>query len=176
MDVDSAKWMITMIPFFTILFTPLFGAMVDRVGKATTWMITGAVLVLASHLIMAFAPQGTAFYGYLAISLLGIGYSLVPSAMWPTVPKIIPEKQLGTAYALIFWVQNWGLMGVPALIGWVLDTYCKLDTTNGGPAYDYTLPMVIFCCFGIVALFIALMLKREDKKKGYGLELPNIKQ
>ena len=96
--------------------------------------------------------------------------------MWPSVPKIIPEKQLGTAYALIFWVQNWGLMGVPALIGWVLDTYCKLDTTNGGPAYDYTLPMVIFCCFGIVALFIALILKREDKKKGYGLELPNIKQ
>ena len=107
--------------------------------------------------------------------VLGIAFSLVPSAMWPSVPKIIPEKQLGTAYALIFWVQNWGLMGVPALIGWVLDSYCKLDNTNGGPAYDYTLPMAIFACFGIVALIVAFLLKREDRVKGYGLELPNIK-
>ena len=108
--------------------------------------------------------------------VLGIAFSLVPSAMWPSVPKIIPEKQLGTAYALIFWVQNWGLMGVPALIGWVLDKYCKLDNSNGGPAYDYTLPMIIFMCFGILALGVALLLKREDKIKGYGLELPNIKK
>ena len=81
-----------MIPFFTILFTPLFGALVDRVGKATLWMIIGAGLVLTSHLIITFAPQGVPMYAYIAIALLGIGYSLVPSAMWPSVPKIIPEK------------------------------------------------------------------------------------
>ena len=116
MDVDSAKWMITMIPFFTVIFTPLFGALVDKVGKATVWMLTGAGLVLAAHLIMAFAPQGTAFYGYLAISLLGTGYSLVPSAMWPTVPKIIPDRNLGTAYSLVYWIQNMGMLLVPVFV------------------------------------------------------------
>jgi len=106
--------------------------------------------------------------------------------MWPSVPKIIPEKQLGTAYSLIFWVQNWGLMGVPYLIGWVLETYCK---TGGGiykvvngvnvsviQRYDYTIPMLIFTGFGVLALIFTLLLKAEDKKKGYGLELPNIKK
>ena len=107
--------------------------------------------------------------------VLGIAFSLVPSAMWPSVPKIIPEKQLGTAYAMIFWVQNIGLSMVPLLIGWILDTYCKVDNGTGKIAYDYTLPMAVFTGFGILALFIALLLKREDKRKGYGLELPNIK-
>ena len=105
-----------------------------------------------------------------------IAFSLVPSAMWPSVPKIIPEKQLGTAYALIFWVQNIGLSMVPLLIGWILDTYCKIDNGTGKPAYDYTIPMAVFTCFGVLALFIALMLKREDRIKGYGLELPNIQK
>lgn len=103
----------------------------------------------------------------------GCGFLSCTLAMWPSVPKIIPENQLGTAYALIFWVQNWGLMGVPALIGWVLDRYCKLE--GDGPAYDYTLPMIFFTGFGVLALVVALMLKAEDKKKGYGLEKPNIK-
>jgi MFS family permease len=100
--------------------------------------------------------------------------------MWPSVPKIIPEKQLGTAYALIFWVQNIGLMLVPALIGWVLNKYCITGThlIDGAqvPSYNYTIPMMIFTCFGIVALVFALLLKVEDKKKGYGLEMPNIKK
>ena len=87
-----------------------------------------------------------------------------------------PEKQLGTAYALIFWVQNIGLSMVPLLIGWILDTYCKIDNGTGKPAYDYTIPMAVFTCFGVLALFIALMLKREDRIKGYGLELPNIQK
>jgi hypothetical protein len=100
----------------------------------------------------------------------------VPSAMWPSVPKIIPEKQLGTAYALIFWVQNWGLMGVPALIGFVLNEYCKGPVVDGMQTYDYTLPMWIFAGFGVAALFFALWLKGENKKKGYGLEEPNIKK
>ena len=98
--------------------------------------------------------------------------------MWPSVPKIIPEKQLGTAYALIFWVQNWGLMGVPFLIGVVLDKYCKLPTktAEGATAYNYTIPMIIFTCFGVLALIVAFMLKAEDKKKKYGLEEPNIQE
>jgi MFS family permease len=95
--------------------------------------------------------------------------------MWPSVPKIIPENQLGTAYALIFWVQNWGLMGVPLLIGTVLDKFCKTGVIDGKQTYDYTVPMLIFTAFGILALLIAYLLKKEDRAKGYGLELPNIK-
>src|SRR5574344_196058 len=101
MDIDNAKWVITMIPFFTVIFTPLFGALVDKVGKATMWMIIGSVLVLVSHLLLCLAPQGIPFWGYFSIAILGIGYSLVPSAMWPTVPKIVPERNPGTAYSLI---------------------------------------------------------------------------
>ena len=81
-----------------------------------------------------------------------------------------------SAYALIFWVQNWGLMGVPLLIGWVLNTYCKGPVVDGAQTYDYTLPMAIFACFGVLALIVALMLKAEDKKKGYGLQEANIKK
>jgi MFS family permease len=88
-DLDIATVLLAMIPFFTILFTPLFGALVDKVGKATLWMIVGSALVLTSHLIITFAPQGVQFYAYIAIALLGIGYSLVPSAMWPSVPKVL---------------------------------------------------------------------------------------
>jgi len=100
--------------------------------------------------------------------------------MWPSVPKIIPEHQLGTAYSLIFWVQNWGLMGVPALIGWVLEKYCVTGTSvvDGQTitSFNYTIPMLIFMSFGILALVFAFLLKAEDKKKGYGLQLPNIKK
>ena len=116
------------------------------------------------------------WFATIVMIILGVGFSLVPSAMWPSVPKIIPEKQLGTAYALIFWVQNWGLMGVPYLIGYVLNEYCKGPVVNGMQTYDYTLPMWIFTCFGVAALFFALMLKVENKKKGYGLEEANIKK
>lgn len=175
-EQELAGFIPSLLPLGTLFLTPFFGNLYDRKGKGATIMIIGAVMLIGVHLLFALPILNEWWFATLVMIVLGIAFSLVPSAMWPSVPKIIPEKQLGTAYALIFWVQNWGLMGVPALIGWVLDTYCKLDTTNGGPAYDYTLPMIIFCCFGIVALFIALMLKREDKKKGYGLELPNIKR
>jgi MFS family permease len=87
--------------------------------------------------------------------------------------RLIPEKQLGTAYALIFWVQNWGLMGMPFLIGWALEKYGK---TEGVAGYDYTIPMMIFATTGLLAIVVALLLKAEDKKKGYGLELPNIEK
>ena len=116
-EAGTAGTMVAMIPFFTIVFTPLFGALVDRFGKAGHWMIAGSACVLLGHLVIAFAPQGVPFYGYMGIALLGTGYSLVPSAMWPSVPKIIPEKNLGTAYSLIYWIQNLGLFFVPKIVG-----------------------------------------------------------
>ena len=107
--------------------------------------------------------------------ILGIAFSLVPSARWPSVAKIFPVKQLGTAYALIFFIQNIGLWGIPALIGWVLDTYCVINTENDIPIYDYTLPMCIFTFIAILSLFVASLLKIADKKYGYGLEKANFK-
>lgn len=175
-EEELAGFIPSLLPLGTLFLTPFFGNLYDRHGKGASIMLLGAVMLIGVHLLFALPILNVWWFATAIMIVLGIAFSLVPSAMWPSVPKIIPEKQLGTAYALIFWVQNWGLMGVPALIGWVLDTYCKLDTTNGGPAYDYTLPMIIFMCFGIVAFFVAVLLKREDKKKEYGLELPNIKQ
>ncbi len=123
---ETASVMVSMIPFFTVVFAPLFGLLVDKVGKGPRWMISGAVLVLAAHLMIAFAPStitlggkifDSSFLGYIAIGILGVGYSLLPAAMWPTVPKIVPEKNLGTAYSLIYWIQNIGLMTVPVIVG-----------------------------------------------------------
>lgn len=181
-DVDPslAGTIPAMLPFGTILLTPLFGSIYDRKGKGATIMIIGAILLIVVHALFAIPMLNHWIIAILLIIVLGIGFSLVPSAMWPSVPKIIPEKQLGSAYALIFWVQNWGLMGVPALIGWVLDKYCVTGhVVRDGmsvPTYNYTIPMIIFTGFGILALVFAYLLKAEDRKKGYGLELPNIEK
>ena len=174
MDVDSAKWMISMIPFFTVLFTPLFGALVDKAGKATAWMTTGAVLVLSAHLIMAFAPQGVAFYGYLAISLLGIGYSLVPSAMWPTVPKIIPERNLGTAYSLVYWIQNMGMLLVPVFVGRI---FKETITEAGNRSQEISAAVnaeFIFIGLGIAAVTVAVLLMMSSRRHPeLGMDTPN---
>lgn len=168
-----------LLPFGTILLTPVFGSIYDRKGKGATIMIIGAILIIFVHALFAVPLFHSYLFAIFLVIVLGIGFSLVPSAMWPSVPKIIPEHQLGTAFSLIFWVQNWGLMGVPLLIGWVLDKYCITGTSlvNGQTvtSYDYTLPMIIFMMFGVTALVFAFLLKAEDKKKGYGLELPNVK-
>jgi predicted MFS family arabinose efflux permease len=287
----------SLLPFGTILLTPFFGNLYDRKGKGATIMIIGSFIIILVHLLFAVPFLNHWIVALLLILLLGIGFSLVPSAMWPSVPKIIPERQLGTAYSLIFWVQNWGLMGVPALIGWVVNKYCfigyfslmgtgfittqgdqvskvvtqdkqvfelsevgffgRIDTTlqvlqfiktpagdvsavvasNGDTIgrnfisddafvdvlakkevqipiysymvtdpqtkkekkcavdhfidakgssveryynitsfYNYTLPMLIFMGFGLLAILFAFLLRIEDKKKGYGLQLPNIKK
>lgn len=165
-----------LLPFGNILLTPFFGNLYDRRGKGATIMIIGSVMLVFIHLMFSIAFLNNWIIALCLIILLGIAFSLVPSAMWPSVPKIIPENKLGTAYALIFWVQNWGLMGVPLLIGKVLDKYCIIDMVEGKPAYDYTIPMLIFASFGIMALGISILLKREDRIKGYGLEQPNIKK
>jgi MFS family permease len=178
-DPEFAGSIPALLPFGTMLLTPLFGNIYDRKGKGASIMILGSILLIVVHILFSVPFLKQTPVAIFLIIVLGIGFSLVPSAMWPSVPKIIPEKQLGTAYAMIFWVQNWGLMGVPALIGWVLDKYCITGTrlVDGVsiPNYNYMLPMIIFACFGLLALLFAFLLKAEDKKKGYGLELPNIK-
>lgn len=181
----------SLLPFGTILLTPFFGNLYDRKGKGATIMLIGSFMIVGIHLLFAI-PAFTSWWLALALIIaLGVAFSLVPSAMWPSVPKIIPENKLGTAYALIFWIQNWGLMGVPYLIGKVLNNYCVIDdnetvaeeitgtvvpevTTD--VAYDYTIPMLIFTALGVLSILFAFLLKRENTIKGYGLELPNIQK
>lgn len=175
----------SMLPFGTMLLTPLFGRVYDEKGRGATLMILGSALIICVHLIftLPFLTHWTVAVG--AMLLLGVGFSLVPSAMWPSVPKLIPDRQLGTAYALIFFLQNLvALMAAPYIIGYVLDNFCitgREETSqivNGVTEtvtivhYDYFLPMAIFTCFGILAIFFAWLLKREDAKKDYGLERP----
>ena len=156
MELDSAKWVITMIPFFTVVFTPLFGALVDKVGKASLWMICGSLMVLAAHLILCFAPEGVPFWGYFSIAILGVGYSLVPSAMWPSVPKIVPEKNLGTAYSLIYWIQNMGMLLVPIAVG-------RIFNAHTGTAAAFRAEY-IFISLGCVAVITALLLRSSASK------------
>ncbi len=166
LEVDKAKWVITMIPFFTVIFTPFFGALVDKVGKATVWMIAGSCLVLAAHLVIAFAPQGVAFWGYFGIALLGVGYSLVPSAMWPSVPKIVPEKNLGTAYSLIYWIQNMGMLIVPIFVGRIFKSIS--DEVVAAVNAEF-----IFIGLGIVAIAVACCLIYSSRKHPeLGLDKP----
>jgi len=175
---DLAGLIPMLLPFGNILLTPLFGGIYDKKGKGATIMIIGSILLILVHALFSVPGLNSWIFAMVLVVVLGIAFSLVPSAMWPSVPKIVPEKRLGTAYSLIFWVQNWGLMGVPLLIGWVLEKYCVTgQTVRDGltvNTYDYTLPMLIFTSFGILALLFAFLLKAEDKKKGYGLESPNI--
>ena len=179
-DQNVAGMIPMLLPFGNILLTPLFGGIYDKKGKGATIMILGSILLILVHGLFSIPGLNSWITAMVLVVVHGIAFSLFPSAMWPSVPKIIPEKRLGTAYSLIFWVQNWGLMGVPLLIGWVLEKYCITgQTIRDGMTvntYDYTLPMMIFAGFGVLALIFALLLKAEDKKKGYGLELPNIQR
>ncbi len=168
----------SLIPFGNIFMTPFFGRMVDRKGKAASIMFLGSSMLIIVHLLFAIPAINHWIFALFLMIVLGIAFSLVPSAMWPSVPKLIPERQLGTAYALIFYIQNWGLMGVPALIGWILDTFCtisrtKMEDGSYQVAYNYTIPMLTFAIFGLLGLLFAYLLKKEDKKNNYGLELPS---
>lgn len=179
-EEDLAGLIPMLLPFGNILLTPLFGGIYDKKGKGATIMIIGASLLIIVHALFSIPGLNSWIFAMVLVVFLGIAFSLVPSAMWPSVPKIVPEKRLGTAFSLIFWVQNWGLMGVPLLIGWVLEKYCVTgQTVRDGltvNTYDYTIPMMIFTSFGVLALVFAFLLKAEDKKKGYGLELPNMQK
>ena len=166
---DLAGMIPGLLPFGTMLLTPLFGSLYDKIGKGATLMIIGSVLLTIVHILFAMPLLNVWWFAVIIMILLGIAFSLVPSAMWPSVPKIIPMKQLGSAYAIIFYIQNIGLSMVPVLIGNVI----AANTENG--TTDYTMPMSIFALFGAIAVIISTLLKIVDKKKGYGLEKSNIK-
>lgn len=153
--VEAASWMVSMLPFATVIFAPVFGILVDRIGYGTRFMVTGAVLALAAHLMLAFAPSGEPFFGYLSMVFLGFGYSLIPAAMWPSVPKIVPEKVLGTAYSLIYWVQNLGLMSFKMLAGNIL---AASDSGHGTAMTGAVKVEIMFVAVCIVALILAVAL------------------
>ena len=158
-----------------LILTPVFGGMVDKRGKAASIMMFGAAMLIFVHFIFALPFVTSSFIAIAMMIILGIAFSLVPSAMWPSVAKIFPAHQLGTAYALIFFIQNIGLWGIPTLIGFVLDNYCITGKTESGTnIYDYTLPMTIFTGLAVLSLLVAFSLKIADKKFGYKLEESNI--
>lgn len=162
--VEAASWMVSMLPFSTVIFAPLFGIMVDKFGKGTRWMVAGAILALIAHLLLAFAPAGIPFYGYLSMVFLGFGYSLVPAAMWPSVPKLVPSKVLGTAYSLIYWVQNLGLMLFKMFAGRILaaPSTGSGDARAASGAVGVEVMFVVIC---IVALLLAVGLRRTSSRK-----------
>ena len=169
-----------MLPFGAIILTPLFGRIYDKIGHGADLMIIGSFMIVIIHTLFAMPFIDHWIAAVILMILLGVAFSMVPSAMWPSLAKIMPERQLGTTYALTFFIQNIGLWGMPVLIGYVLDKYCIIGThvLNGIEVnkYDYTLPMMIFAGMCSFAILLAFMVKIEDKKKGYGLQLPNIKK
>lgn len=168
---DVAGLIPAMLPFGTIFLTPFFGSIYDKYGKGATLMLIGSILLTLVHITFAL-PLNSWILAIVVMVVLGIAFGLVPSAMWPSVPKIIPMNLLGTAYALIFYIQNIGLALVPVWIGKVN----QANTLADGKTIDYTQSMTIFACFGAVAIIISLLLIMEDKRKGYGLQKPNIKK
>jgi MFS family permease len=175
---DSLAGLIpSILPFATIPLTVVFGNYYDRKGKGASIMLLGSGLLILVHVVFAVPLLNNWLVALAATVVLGFGFSLVPSAMWPSVPRFIPHRQLGTAFALIFWLQNLvALWGVPYLIGWILDRFCITGTRVAegvsSPAYNYTIPMAAFTVLGVLSVLFAVLLKAEDKRKGYGLELP----
>ncbi|MCD8184320.1 MAG: MFS transporter [Bacteroides sp.] len=160
-----------------LILTPIFGGYIDKHGKSASIMILGAAMLIGVHFIYAIPGIHFWLVAIVLMTVLGIAFSLVPSAMWPAVAKIFSVNQLGTAYALIFFIQNIGLWGIPLLIGKVLDSsYCIVGQKDGVNIYDYTLPMCIFTGIACLALVVAFMLKKANKKYGYGLEEANIQK
>ena len=178
-------------PIGAAVITPFLGAYLDNKGKGATMLMLGALLLICCHLVFAFLLPSTHSHllAYATIVILGISFALVPAALWPSVPKVMNPRYLGSAYSLIFWVQNIGLCFVPKLIGSVLQSSnanneaviaAKEAIANGATdtfiPYNYTVPLVIFASFGVLALLLAIYLKAIDKKNGFGLEEPNIKK
>ena len=177
---QSAESVFAVFPLLAVGITPILGNYVDHKGKAASMLVLGSLLLIACHLTFAFilplfkeSQAGGVVVAYLTILVLGSSFSLVPASLWPSVPKLVDAKIIGSAYALIFWIQNIGLWLFPLLIGKVL------DQTNPGitdaTQLDYTAPLIMLAGLGVAALVIGLILKVVDKKKGLGLEEPNIK-
>ena len=167
LPAESASLMVSLIPFSTVIFAPLFGSLVDRVGKGTRWMIAGSVLVFIAHIIIAFAPEGVSGFGYAGIAILGVGYSIVPAALWPTVSKIVPEKNLGTAYSLIYWIQNMGMLLVPVAVGFIFR-----NTVSGKLAALHS--EYVFLALCVLAIAVSLLYARSsDRNPDLGLDRAN---
>lgn len=190
---QSAETVFAVFPLLAVGITPILGNYVDHKGKAASMLVIGSLLLIACHLTFAFIlpmfkgnAVGGVIIAYVTILVLGASFSLVPASLWPSVPKLVDAKIIGSAYALIFWIQNIGLWLFPLLIGKVLDkTNPQLvsDLQNGlitpqeaAVSYDYTAPLVMLASLGVAALILGFVLKVVDKKKGYGLEEPNIKE
>ena len=188
---QSAETIFAVFPLLAVGITPILGKIVDHKGKAATMLIFGSVLLVICHLTFAFILPlfkgnaiGGAVVAYITILVLGASFSLVPASLWPSVPKLVDEKVIGSAYSLIFWIQNIGLWLFPMLIGKILDATNKdlvaevnsgvLSAEAAATQYNYTAPLLMLACLGIAALVLGIILKRVDKKKGLGLELPNI--
>lgn len=189
---QSASAIFAVFPLLAVGITPILGKYVDYKGKAASMLVLGSILLIACHLTFAFILpmfKGNDLAGvcvaYLTILVLGASFSLVPASLWPSVPKLVDAKIIGSAYALIFWIQNIGLWLFPMLIGKVLDStnpQIVQDVANGvmtpevaAVSYNYTWPLVMLACLGVAALCLGLVLKVIDRKKGLGLEEPNIK-
>ena len=188
----TAETIFAVFPLLAVAITPILGNYVDHKGKAASMLMIGSLLLIICHLTFAFIlPQfkgnaaGGVIVAYLTILVLGASFSLVPAALWPSVPKLVDEKIIGSAYALIFWIQNIGLWLFPLLIGKVLDktntdvidqmNQGLIDAETAAVSYDYTWPLVMLACLGVAALILGIILKAVDKKQNLGLEEPNIK-
>ncbi len=189
---QSAETVFAVFPLLAVGITPILGNYVDHKGKAATMLILGSLLLIICHLTFAFIlPQckgntlGGFFVAYITILVLGASFSLVPASLWPSVPKLVDSKIIGSAYALIFWIQNIGLWLFPLLIGKILDKTNPelvaavengtMDAEQAATSYDYTAPLVMLALLGVAALIIGIILKVVDRKKHLGLEEPNIK-
>lgn len=188
---QSAAAIFAVFPLLAVGITPILGKYVDYKGKAASMLLLGSLLLIACHLTFAFilpmfkgSAVGGVVVAYLTILVLGASFSLVPASLWPSVPKLVDSKIIGSAYALIFWIQNIGLWLFPMLIGIVLDNTnpditAQLEAgtmteAQASVAYNYTWPLVMLACLGIAALLLSFVLKVIDRKKHYGLEEPNI--
>ena len=189
---QSPETIFAVFPLLAVGITPILGKYVDTKGKAASMLMLGSILLIICHLTFAFilpmfkgSEIGGVVVAYITILVLGASFSLVPASLWPSVPKLVDSKVIGSAYALIFWIQNIGLWLFPLLIGKILDATnpVVVQELNDGiitaekaaVSYNYLWPMLMFACLGIAALVFGFVLKGVDKKKGYGLELPNIK-
>jgi len=177
---QSAGSIFAVFPLLAVLITPILGSYVDHKGKAASMLVLGSLLLIACHLTFAFilplfkdSTVGGVIIAYVTILVLGSSFSLVPASLWPSVPKLVDAKIIGSAYAMIFWVQNIGLWLFPTLYGKILDATNPEGTA--ATELDHTVPLVMFAGLGVAALVLGLILKVVDKKKGIGLELPNIK-
>lgn len=181
--ITEASNLFSFFPIGAMVLTPFIGLFLDLKGKGASMMLYGAMLLVASHLIFALVPNESFSFALAlgTIVILGTAFSLVPASMWPSLPKIVEDRYLGTAYGCIFWIQNIGLMLVPGLIGWSITKANpgvaeQIAAKVEGAAYNYMVPELIFAGFGVAAIVLALYLRSVDSKQGYGLELPNKKK